>query len=96
MGFELGDLPQRPLGNQTAHGKEIPVPTTVVEDAEQPLLLFGQLDQRLRLGQIQSKGLVDHHMFACLQRLAGEGGMGVVGGGDHHQIDGLIAQHLLQ
>ncbi len=96
MGFELGDLPQRPFGNQTAHGKKIAIPAPVVEDAEQSLLLFGQLDQCLRLGQIQRKGLVDHHMFACQQRLAGEGGMGVVGGGDHHQNDGLIPQHLLQ
>ncbi len=91
MRFELGDLPQRPFGNQTAHGEEIPVPTTVVEDTEQPLLLFGQFDQCFRFGQIQCKGLVDHHMFTCQQRLAGEGGVGVVGGGDHHQIDGLIA-----
>ncbi len=94
--LELGDLPQCPLGNQTAHGKEIPVPTAVVEDAEQLLLLFGQLDQLCRFGQIQRKRLVDDDVLACQQRLAGEGGMGIVGGGDHHQIDGVIAQHFFQ
>ena len=80
VGFELGDLPQRPLRQQTAHREEVPVPAPVVEDAEQPLLLLRQLDQRLRFGQIQGERLVDHHVLARQQGLASDGGVGVVGG----------------
>lgn len=67
-----------------------------MEDAEQPLLLLRQLDQRLRFGQIQGERLVDHHVLARQQGLASDGGVGVVGGGDHHQIEAVIGQHLLQ
>ncbi len=91
VGFELGNLAERPLSQQAAYGEKVPVPAPVVEDAEQSLLLLRQLDQRLRLDQIQGERLVDHYVLASQQRLAGDGGMGVVGSGDHHQVDGLIA-----
>ena len=79
MGFELGNLAERSFHQQAAYGEKVTVPTPVVEDAEQPLLLLRQLDQRLRLGQIQGERLVDHHVLAGQQGLTGDGGMSVVG-----------------
>ena len=96
MGFKLGDLAQRPFRHQAAYREEVPVPASVVEDAEQPLLLLGQLDERLGFGQIQRERLVDHHVLARQQCLTGYGGMGIVGGRYHHQIDSAVGQHLVQ
>ncbi|MNE87685.1 hypothetical protein D3C80_1849120 [compost metagenome] len=67
-----------------------------MEDAEQPLLLLGQLDERLGFDQIQRERLVDHHVFTGQQRLTSDGGMGIVGCRYHHQIDRAVGQHLVQ
>ncbi|MNO85239.1 hypothetical protein D3C76_766050 [compost metagenome] len=94
--FKLGDLAQRPFRQQAAYREEVSVPAPVVEDAEQPLLLLGQLDERLGFGQIQRERLVDHHVLARQQSLTGDGGMGIVRGRYHHQIDRAVGQHLVQ
>ncbi|MNE94863.1 hypothetical protein D3C80_1928760 [compost metagenome] len=67
-----------------------------MEDTEHSVLLLRQLHQRLGLDQVQRERLVDHHVLAGQQRLAGDGGMGIVRCGDHHQIDCAVGQHLLQ
>jgi hypothetical protein len=67
-----------------------------VEDAEQPLLLLRQLDQRLRLGQIQGERLVDHHVLARQQGLASDGAWVSLGVAITTRSRRVIGQHLLQ
>lgn len=69
------------------NGKEISIPTSVVEDREDERLLFGELGEFDALFKGDGEGLLDNDVFAGLKGFAGEVVVEGVGGGDDDKVD---------
>ncbi len=83
----LDDAAQRALVHQPAQREEVAVPAPVVEYRQHEPALVGERHEFARVRQRHRERLVDHHVAARQQRGAGERMVGVVGRGDHHEIE---------
>ncbi len=79
--------PQGARLEQPLEGQEIAVPAAIVEDAQATLGVIRLGAQQACLGERHREGLVHHHMLARGERRLGQREVGIVGGGDDHQVD---------
>ena len=76
------------------HGREITGVAAILVHGDNALLLFGDLDQVLRLAERRGKRLVDDDVTAGEETLFGDRMMGRVWCRDDDEVD-LAAQHLI-
>ena len=83
------------LGEEFFDGKEVTVPTAVVEGDDEQTVLFGEGGELEGLGAGGGEGLVDDDVLAGLERARGESEMRLVGRGDDDEGDGLVGEQIV-
>ena len=87
MRLHVHRLAHGTAGEHSLHGKEITVPTPVLENRQQTPGLPRHVGQMPRLGQRDGKGLVHHNVLAGAERGFGQRRMAVVWGGDDNEVN---------
>ena len=86
----------RPSSSNFLHRQVVPIPAPVVKDREHAAGAVAGGDHPVGVGGGEGHHLVDHAVFARIQRPDSQIGVAVVGGRDHDELDGGVGQGVVQ
>ena len=95
-GFEGDQLADRSLGEGFPDGEEVPVPAPVLKAGQEPAAAPGRRHHAPRLFRIEGHRLVGDDVLAGGQRGERLRGVQVVRGRQHHEVDPLVGEGVLE
>src|ERR1700733_10612702 len=93
MGLIVGYFAEHVRLQNGLRRKNFAIPSPVVEDRKEPVMLSCNLCERSSLSKRHGKRFIDDNIFPCAQSSGGKRKMALIRAGDHDEIDVRVCGH---